>query len=68
MAGLRLPGVIKGKSLPPGRGVLFGPSDTIVLQVASAEVACERPGMPAGIAAWSAAICAADGLAHGTKH
>jgi hypothetical protein len=56
MAGLKLPAALKGKVLPPGRGVLFGPSDAVVLQVASPDPLPERASMPRGIEAWVEAI------------
>lgn len=59
MAGLRVPASLKGKALPPGRAVLYGPSDSIVLQVASPEAKPERPGLPEGMAAWVEAVQAA---------
>jgi len=56
MAGLKVPASLKGKTLPAGRAVLFGPSDSIVLQVASPQATAERPGLPADIAAWVEAV------------
>jgi hypothetical protein len=56
MAGLKIPASWKGKTLPPGRAVLFGPSDSIILQVASPVIAPERPELPTGIADWVDAI------------
>ena len=56
MAGLKVPASLKGKTLPAGRAVLFGPSDSVVLQVASPQATAERPGLPADIAAWVEAV------------
>jgi hypothetical protein len=61
MAGLRLPPALKGKQLPAGRGVLFGPSDSVVLQVATPEAGSERAYMPRGIEGWVEAIRAEAG-------
>ncbi|MEW6566692.1 MAG: FtsK/SpoIIIE domain-containing protein [Chloroflexota bacterium] len=59
MAGLRMPSALKGKTLPPGRGVLYGPSDSIVLQVVAPEVREEEGRFPQGAEAWVEAIRAA---------
>jgi hypothetical protein len=56
VAGLRMPSALRGKQLPAGRGVLFGPSDAVVLQVATPEAGSERPSMPRGIEGWVDAI------------
>jgi hypothetical protein len=62
LVGLRIPPQLRGKQLPPGRGLLFDPGGQVLVQLASPEIAMKgEPNSPTSLAGWIQHILAREG-------
>jgi len=59
LVGLRIPPQLRGKQLPPGRGLLFDPGGQTLVQLASPEIATKGElDSPSSLASWVQSILA----------